>query len=262
MQTHNDSTGTVAQDMQRIFAPTGLASDGHQPPLPVRSARPATRRSTRTGARRGIRFLTFGVPVIALGSAALLFSQVPARAPVVPASTREAPSRPSIQAAAFSASAPLATRPADDEPVDDLDAIVPADIGDEQAPAPLPVALVRNGPPTPRSRSAGPSSKVAAVRPDGADRRTGDGCAPGSTDDACIYRDVRAADRRLVAAYENAVAAGVARRELVAVRRAWDRALAISLDDPDETIRRYDALSDELRGATRDRRLTDTVASR
>jgi hypothetical protein len=59
------------------------------------------------------------------------------------------------------------------------------------------------------------------------------------------------ADRRLRAAYDDATQAGVPTDELVAVRRRWDRARAISLREPDETIRRYDRLTERLDDLTR-----------
>jgi hypothetical protein len=61
---------------------------------------------------------------------------------------------------------------------------------------------------------------------------------------------VRDADRRLVQVYRQAVRAGVPRETLVRTTKAWNRALDRSLDDPDGTIRRYDALADELHAAT------------
>jgi len=38
---------------------------------------------------------------------------------------------------------------------------------------------------------------------------------------------------------------------MLAVRRIWTRALAVSLDDPDGTIRTYDELARRLRDAAR-----------
>ena len=75
-------------------------------------------------------------------------------------------------------------------------------------------------------------------------------CAPGSTDNACIYQDVLNAHKRVAAAYDDAVSAGVPRNALVAARRRWDNARSVSLDAPDEAIRRYDRLARDLRTAT------------
>lgn len=82
-------------------------------------------------------------------------------------------------------------------------------------------------------------------------RRASSTCGPGSTSDACIYRDVRYAHNRLVKAYLDAAQAGVDRRDLIDARRRWDRARDISLEEPDETIRRYDDLTAYLRTASR-----------
>ena len=80
--------------------------------------------------------------------------------------------------------------------------------------------------------------------------RSAAACPPGSTDNACIYQDVLNAHRRVAAAYDDAVSAGVPRKSLVAARRRWDSARSVSLEAPDEAIRRYDRLARDLRNAT------------
>ena len=73
-----------------------------------------------------------------------------------------------------------------------------------------------------------------------------DGCRPNSPDDECIYADVMRADRRLHAAYTQAVRVGVRRTALVSVNRRWRQARELAEDRPDEAIRRYDALASDL----------------
>ena len=76
----------------------------------------------------------------------------------------------------------------------------------------------------------------------------GDDCTPHSLDDQCIYADVLRADRRLHAAYAQAAKVGVPRVALLSATRRWRQARAIAQDRPDEAIRLYDALADDLDG--------------
>lgn len=103
------------------------------------------------------------------------------------------------------------------------------------APRPLP-------PPPPPRPGLAASRSAAAPYVD---------CPPGSTEDRCIYQDVSNAHRRLERAYRRAEFEGVPPSELRAVRRAWNRARDVSLDDPDEAIRQFDGLADYLRRAGR-----------
>lgn len=77
-------------------------------------------------------------------------------------------------------------------------------------------------------------------------RNARDGCRPNSPDDECIYADVMRADRRLHAAYTQAVRVGVRRAALVSANRRWRQARELAEDRPDEAIRRYDALASDL----------------
>lgn len=71
-------------------------------------------------------------------------------------------------------------------------------------------------------------------------------CGPGIEANNCIYADVLDADHRLRDAYVLAARQGLPSGELVEIRRGWDRARSISLDNPDETIRRYNGLVERL----------------
>jgi len=102
-----------------------------------------------------------------------------------------------------------------------------------------------------RAASASVPAEAEAVRSTRG-RSAAAGCAPGSLEDRCIYQDVLNADARLRLAYSRARRSGVSVRQLTAVNRRWIRAREMSLDDPDGTIERYDALADTLDQARRD----------
>lgn len=231
--------GDVTQELERIFG----RSAGAAPRLPdpvhpdqsvCRSLVPVVKRTGRG------RWVTAGAPLVAVG--AIGYFLVQAQLPSAPP-----PVRPAATVAAVPAPAPA--------PAPEVHAAVPppvaysvsADLA-ENAPAPVPlpsatVTATERAPAKPRARPAPSPSWLA----------TGDissNCRPGSDQDACIYRDVRDADRRLVQVYREAVRAGVPRETLVRATRVWNRALDLSLDDPDETIRRYDRLADDLHAAT------------
>lgn len=251
MAARDDWTGKVAKDMQGIFGSAGLAGDRIDDARLSGNAFGSVR-SVPT--RRRARWLTLGAPIAALMTAAFLFTQIDTASPLNAASPQHVTPRKVDRVAAYTAIAP-STEPGVEE-------AVPQTVDQPADAAPLPVVTVERVD-TPRTFRV--AAKVAEDRPQPAVRRiavaadTGsraDDCRVGSDEDACIYRDVRAADRRLLVAYQRAVQAGVPRRDLVDIRRDWTRALAISLDDPDETIRRYDDLADQLRyltnaGATR-----------
>lgn len=221
----------ISSDLERIFGTQanggGQAGTGH-------SVVPAATPPARS------RWLIGLVPVAALGSIAFFLTEAQvAHRPVAPAATgakATAPAAPPpIAFTAVAPSIPAAPSPPDGG-VAPAEPTMPADRhAPRVAPAPA------------RPRIAEPSR----ARPSWL--ATGDlssNCRPGSNEDACIYRDVRDADRRLVQVYRQAVRAGVSRDTLVRATKAWNRALDRSLDDPDGTIRRYDALADELHAAT------------
>ncbi len=240
----------VSADMERIFrghAATGAtpagdrAAAGRSRDFVVHQV-PAIRRPSRW-----VRLVTIGAPLLAIVVVAFLFLQIGsdrrAGAEVAQAGAAQRPS----------AGAPVPARP---EPVA-YQAAAPVV---EEAPAATeqPIGAAT---PMPRVEPRAPAT-IAPARPARASGRAmaaksapvaapGDDCRPGSEENHCIYREVRAADRRLVAAYHAAAEAGVPRREMLAVRRIWTRALAVSLDDPDGTIRTYDDLARRLRDAAR-----------
>ena len=221
----------ISPDLERIFGAQvsggGQAGTGH-------SIAPATSPVERS------RWLIGLVPVAALGSIAFFLTE--AQAPHRPAPPATAAVHTTLRAdpapVAFTAVAP---------PVPAATTAASRDIAATPAPSLAERPVARVAPTPPRPRAVAPSS----ARPSWL--ATGDlssNCRPGSNEDSCIYRDVRDADRRLVQVYRQAVRAGVPRDTLVRATKAWNRALDRSLDDPDGTIRRYDALADELHAAT------------
>ena len=73
----------------------------------------------------------------------------------------------------------------------------------------------------------------------------------GSASFACLAEQLGGADRDLVEAYESAAQAGVQRGYLVGINRRWERARERAKDDPAETLRTYQDLTDELWTARR-----------
>ncbi|MBB4617379.1 hypothetical protein [Sphingomonas abaci] len=227
----------ISSDLERIF---GTPTNGGGQVGTGRSIVPVPQTEARS------RWLIGLVPVAALGSIAFFLTeaQVAHRPSPPTTASRPAPTTAAPAPVAFTAVAPPAPVAATPPPRE----IAPAPAPD---PAPVPVPADRRvasvAPAPARTRIARPAS----ARPSWL--ATGDlssNCRPGSNEDACIYRDVRDADRRLVQVYRQAVRAGVPRDTLVRATKAWNRALDRSLDDPDGTIRRYDALADELHAAT------------
>ncbi|WP_375420654.1 hypothetical protein [uncultured Sphingomonas sp.] len=89
-------------------------------------------------------------------------------------------------------------------------------------------------------RLAGEGSRASAC-----DRRG------GSSSFACLAEQLDGADRDLVEAYASAAEAGVPRGYLVGVNRRWVRARDRAQDDPADTLRSYEDLTDELWTARR-----------
>ncbi len=244
----------VSADMERIFRRHPQAADT---PAAARAASgrsrefvvqtpPADRASSWV-----VRLVTIVVPLIAIAVLAFLFLQIGAdRSPAaalaqaspVRRSAAVPPARPAL--ATYRTAAPVVVADEADEADMPAEAIERA--GDDRSAATSAV-------PARRPRATTRTVPVATARSAAAD----DGCRPGSEENRCIYREVRAADRRLVAAYHAATEAGVPRREMLAVRRIWTRALAVSLDDPDGTIRTYDELAARLRDAARQAQADD-----
>ena len=73
----------------------------------------------------------------------------------------------------------------------------------------------------------------------------------GSSSFACLAEQLDGADRDLVEAYASAAEAGVPRGYLVGVNRRWVRARDRAQDDPADTLRSYEDLTDELWTARR-----------
>ncbi len=241
----------VSADMERIFrrhpqaAETSAAerAAGSRSRQFVVQTPPVDRAPSRI-----VRLVTIVVPLLAIAVVAFLFLQIGAdrrpaaalaQASPVGRSAAAPPARPAP--ATYLAAAPVvAVDEADEADEGDMPAEVVAS-SEMERPATTSVMPAR------RPRATTRTVTAATVRSAAAD----DGCRPGSEENRCIYREVRAADRRLVAAYHAATEAGVPRREMLAVRRVWTRALAVSLDDPDGTIRTYDELAARLRDAAR-----------
>lgn len=244
----------VSADMERIFRRHPQAAETSAAERAARSRSrefvvqtpPADRKPSRM-----VRLVTIVVPLLAIAVVAFLFLQIGAdRRPAValaqasPAgrSAAASPARPAP--ATYLAAAPVAAAGEADEADMPVEAVA---FPEKDRPAATSVMPAR------RPRATTRTVTAATVRSAAAD----DGCRPGSEENRCIYREVRAADRRLVAAYHAATEAGVPRREMLAVRRVWTRALAVSLDDPDGTIRTYDELAARLRDAARQAQADD-----
>ncbi|MBD8547739.1 hypothetical protein [Sphingomonas sp. CFBP 8760] len=243
----------VSADMERIFRRHPQAADT---PAAARAASgrsrefvvqtpPADRTSSWV-----VRLVTIVVPLIAIAVLAFLFLQIgadrsPAAALAQASPVRRSAAVPPVRPApaTYRTAAPVVVADEADEADMPAEAIERA--GDDR--------LATSAVPARRSRVITRTLPVATARSAAAD----DGCRPGSEENRCIYREVRAADRRLVAAYHAATEAGVPRREMLAVRRIWTRALAVSLDDPDGTIRTYDELAARLRDAARQAQADD-----
>jgi type IV secretory pathway VirB10-like protein len=240
----------VSADMERIFR-------GHATADAIPAADRAAAGRSRDfvvhqvpairGPSRWVRLVTIGAPLLAIVVVAFLFLQIGsdrragaevAQAESVQRPARNTPVTTPPEPVAYQAAAPVVEEApaATEQPVS---AVTPAPRAEPRAPAPI--AADR---PT---RAAGRAMAAKAAPAAAGD----DDCRPGSEENHCIYREVRAADRRLVAAYQAAAEAGVPRREMLAIRRIWTRALAVSLDDPDGTIRTYDDLARRLRDAAR-----------
>lgn len=71
-------------------------------------------------------------------------------------------------------------------------------------------------------------------------------CHDAPDPDWCLYREVRIAGMRLRDAYESAMDFAIPVAEMRRVRRAWNRALERSPDDPVGTVRMLDALTAQL----------------
>lgn len=211
----------VSADMERVF---GLSADADEEPAGgTRRADPVP----PSAAGQPRRWLLIAAPVLAtlfLMALAVRFALTLVPADVGEPATRPSP-RPAIEAASPAPTPTLVP--------DRTESLSPDDFG------PAPVEPIPAAPATP----APPRRAVERVRP--APRAARD-CPPGSTENRCIFADVLAADRRLRTAYARATQAGVPTRELVTIRRRWNRARGISLDAPDETIRRYDELAARL----------------
>ncbi|MFS0772141.1 hypothetical protein [Sphingomonas sp. 1P08PE] len=244
---------SVRTDMERVFGGAPALPDESPAPdsrpnaaLPIAapsSSSAAVRPVTGAAPQRSRRWLLLAAPVLAALFAIAL--AVRFALTLVPGN-EAAPATGRTPPVAYSASAarPVPVAVGEGETAE-RDTLSPDDFG----PAPVDDRSV--------ARPAGAAEQVQEVPPPvrtaAARRRpaVASDCPPGSDDDRCIYRDVVGADRRLRAAYDDATQAGVPTDELVAVRRRWDRARAISLSEPDETIRRYDRLTERLDDLTR-----------
>ncbi len=233
MATDFERDRSVKADMERVFGPSALPAE---PATDDRPAVPGT--VVRTG-KPGRRWLLLAAPVLA----ALFVIALAVRfaLTLVPANVATpAPARAPASAYVAAAPRPVPTAIPVAEPATPEmtpDDFGPAPVDDRPAAA---IVVPPVAPDTAAGRTAPPRRAAAAAD-----------CPPGSDEDRCIYQDVVSADRRLRAAYDAAVRAGVPTGELVAVRRRWDRARAISLDAPDETIRRYRQLTERLEDLTR-----------
>lgn len=270
MSPEQERNPAVAADMSRIFGATAAT----RTPRGVSGTRahrlaPAAGAKRRSGSARRASVVVAAILAFFAGAWALTrefagpdpSTRRPAAGPV--AERRAIPQVPDPETVAT----PLAEGAAPADPVVIARADEPLSAGPEPETATAESTTRSRTPPPPRAAAPRPSprSTNSAARPTVAlasrprvergetrpARVLGIECPPGSTDDRCIYRDVLDAHRRLDDTYDRARQAGLDYRELRDVRRAWDRARAISLDEPDETIRRYDELNARLARSTR-----------
>ncbi|WP_277969130.1 hypothetical protein [Sphingomonas echinoides] len=254
---------SVAADMDRIFKPLakrGLAGTSL-------NDRAGSARKGRGGRRWRIVALAAPALVVAAGAALGVgyLAQDPVRSPAVSAATA-VPSRAAVGASAAPSTAlqtvalvAPSVRTGSEIIIDDegngtvaprAPTIDPVrrPMGAERA-ATDDVTPDRSTPRDVRARSTPEASET--VRP-GRSGNAAAGCAPGSLEDRCIYQDVLDADARLRLAYSRARRSGVSAGRLTAINRRWIRARERSLDDPDGTIERYDALAGALDRARRE----------
>ena len=227
----------VGTDMERIFGPvtrwhaaSGLEAGFPRQALIVVKGRPGT---------RGVRWITLAAPVTLILFAALVGLHVFGAPPSAPRST---------------ATSVRSTKPAA------MPRVTATDHGSGSAVTPVSAVSHRSPDAAPAPSKQAPASRDVRRRPQplaivaaprhSSDRSqavaSGRSCPPGSEEDRCIYRDVTEADGRLRAAYADAVRDGAPSDELAAIHRRWVRARDLSLDAPDEAIRRYDRLAEEL----------------
>jgi len=258
----NLPTDPVAADMDRIFKP--LAKRGLASTVPL--DRVGSGKSSRGGRRwRG---LTIVAPVLVVAASTMLAVGYVSQDSAHPRSASRAaiaPDRTSLRSTASPSAAVQTVALVAPSVRTGSEMLVDADGNrtvEPRAPAIEPLrrttgetgdAAARALPAERGARSA-PSSMLTEPEVARPARRgsTAAGCAPGSLEDRCIYQDVLNADARLRLAYSRARRSGVSVRQLTAVNRRWIRAREMSLDDPDGTIERYDALADTLDRARRD----------
>lgn len=106
-------------------------------------------------------------------------------------------------------------------------------------------------PPAPRQRP--PRREAQSARRAAANAASCAGLT-GAAAQRCAYPKLLAADRRLRAAYEQAVQAKAPRQVLVSYQRRWSSLRRDSRRDPERVARAYDRLAGELRQAARERR--------
>ena len=227
----------VAADMAAIFATT---VSRRTPPAMAAAAPGAMIARATPRASRGRKLLRILVPLALLGVAGAVMLGRPQDAPRV-----TLPAEPKAATVAERATVPAPVPPAPAPAPTPTPSPTPSASG-TGAPPPKPASTATANRTSPAAKAGGDAAGIDIARsPD--QPRAGSRCS--GDPDGCLYDRVRAADDRLVRAYQRARFAGVPIAELRDVRRRWDRALARSLDEPGETIRAYDALADELEDA-------------
>ena len=230
----------VAADMAAIFATT---ASRRTPPAMAAAAPGAMIARATPRASRGRKLLRTLVPLALLallGVAGAVMLGRPQDAPRV-----TLPAEPKAATVAERATVPAPVPPAPAPAPTPTPSPTPSASG-TGAPPPKPASTATANRTSPAAKAGGDAAGIDIARsPD--QPRAGSRCS--GDPDGCLYDRVRAADDRLVRAYQRARFAGVPIAELRDVRRRWDRALARSLDEPRETFRAYDALADELEDA-------------
>lgn len=236
MASNDPQDSSVDQDMTRIFG----APHPRRLPVVVPPQRPLAQ-------RRGVRRWTLvALPLAALAAVGMTAVYHPGANE--PAAVRRSAAAQPVRSTPLPAAVPESAAAGG---VETLAVDTPVYPGPAPAMAKQPAAA----PPQKAADTRSPRRRLVLNLDPGTDSapaarsRSGSRAEP-CDDDRCIYQDVINADRRLRSAYRRAGREGVPVAELQDVRRQWNRALSISLDAPDETIRRYDRLTRQLEAAS------------
>ena len=228
--------GEVGSAMDSIFGAPRAAGTRDLPSYAMPVVVPVRQRA------RGARVLG-GVVLAAVAAVAGVAMGVTVLDSAKPETDRTSP----VRIAAQRQSAPVITQPVPQANV----AVAPSGT---IAPTDAPVPIAATEPPEVRLETVERPPAVAQPRKYRLAGEAGRASAcdgRGSSSFACLAEQLDGADRDLVEAYASAAEAGVPRGYLVGVNRRWVRARDRAQDDPADTLRSYEDLTDELWTARR-----------